>query len=106
MSAGYRLLNDHFTNQIKTMEAFVLTTTINGRKNFVANQMSNRADNKKVINYTIDKNNAKDFGSEKAATLFIDKIFNPHERMFTAETIEVDEMQVQSYSHEVEEEIK
>lgn len=77
------------------MELFVLTTTINGRKNFVANLMSNRADNKKIINYTPDANNAKDFGSEAAAVKFIDRIVNPHQREFTPEVVEVDETKIE-----------
>lgn len=74
------------------MKAFVLYTIINGRKNFVATQMANRAaDNKKIVNYTTDTTLAKDFGSTAAAEAFIQNIVNPHERVFNADVIEVNE---------------
>jgi hypothetical protein len=73
------------------MEMFVLYTIINGRKNYVSNYMGNRSfDNKKIVNYTIHPEDAKDFGSADAAAQFIDNIVNPHERVFNADVVTVD----------------
>jgi hypothetical protein len=88
------------------MKAFVLTTIINGRKNYVANLMSVRGDNKKIVNYTIDTAYAKDFGSEAAAAEFVDHIVNPHERQYTPDVIEVTEAQLQPVRELAEEDIK
>jgi hypothetical protein len=89
------------------MKAFVLTTIINGRKNYVANFMGNRSsDNKKIVNYTTDVSYVNDFGSEAAAEDFIQHIVNPHERQYTAETIEVNESQLKPVRELTEENIK
>lgn len=89
------------------MKAFVLTTIINGRKNYVASFMGNRSsDNKKIVNYTTDVSYVKDFGSEAAAADFIDHIVNPHERRYTPETIEVNESQLKPVRDLAEENIK
>jgi hypothetical protein len=88
------------------MKAFVLTTIINGRKNYVANLMSNRADNKKIVNYTTDIAYAKDFGSEAAAAEFVHHIVNPHERQYMPDVIEVSEAQLQPARELAEEDIK
>jgi hypothetical protein len=89
------------------MKAFVLTTIINGRKNYVASFMGNRSsDNKKIVNYTTDVAYVKDFGSEAAAVDFIQHIVNPHERQYTAEIIEVKEPQLNPVGDLAEENIK
>lgn len=88
------------------MKAFVLTTIINGRKNYVANLMSVRSDKKKIVNYTTDLTYAKDFGSEEAAADFIGVIVNPHERQYKPEVVELTELQQHLSNQLAEEDIK
>lgn len=70
----------------------VLYTTINGRRNYVADHMQSHSTNrnKKIVHYTTEPEKAKDFGSIEDAEAFIPSIVNPHERMFTAGLAEVD----------------
>jgi hypothetical protein len=86
---------------------YVLFTEILGRQNFVANHVVNRShDNKKIVNYTTEKHKAKDFGSIADAEQFIPHIMNPHERVYTADAIEVDERLLQEDMSLAEETIK
>lgn len=86
---------------------FVLSTIILNRKNYVATQMSNRSgDNKKIVNYTPNPAQARDFGSIADAEAFIDRIVNPHERLYVAESVEVSEEQLRAVVAVEEEEIR
>jgi hypothetical protein len=65
----------------------VLTTLINGCKNFVAHQMTTAEGGRVyVVNYCRDASIAKEFATEAEARAFIPKIKNPHERVFAVET--------------------
>lgn len=85
---------------------YVLSTSIIHRKNYVATLMHNRSDNKKIVNYTTHPGRAKDFGSLEDAEKFIEKIVNPHERIFTAEAVEVDERDIAPMEAILDEDIK
>jgi O-acetylhomoserine/O-acetylserine sulfhydrylase-like pyridoxal-dependent enzyme len=69
-----------------------LTTTVNGRTNYVAHHIRTRAaDNKKIVDYTTDPEKAHDFQTQDAALAFIETIVNPHERVFSVLEVEVPE---------------
>lgn len=82
---------------------YTLTTTINGRKNYVANMMQvySMDKAKKIVHYTTDPHQAKDFGSLPEAEAFVPRIVNPHERIFKAETAEVDPEKLEASADEV-----
>lgn len=74
---------------MKTKQIIALSTSINGRTNYVAYPMHTRYDNRKIPTFTQEPNDARDFGSEKEVEKFLKNIHNPHDRVYRIEKIRV-----------------
>lgn len=74
----------------KVKHIVVLSTIIQGKRNFIAQNISIRSDNKAVVTYTKWPEEAREFDNGKEAYAFIDRIVNPFERIIQVEQVVVD----------------
>lgn len=69
---------------MKTVNALVIFCTLLGKKKYISSK-STRADNKYIVEYAKDVEQAIPFVTEQEAQQFISKIHNPHNREFQTE---------------------
>lgn len=75
----------------KMKHTVVLSTIIQGKKHFIAQNISIRShDNKTLVTYTDKPEEAHEFDSGKEAYNFKENIVNPHERIIQVDMVVVD----------------
>lgn len=75
----------------KMKHTVVLSTIIQGKKHFIAQHISIRThDNRVLVEYTQRPEEAREFDSGKEAYQFKEDIVNPHERIIQVDMVVVD----------------